>query len=509
MTDVLMAQAYFLRFDPKLFADMRPYPPLGSLIAAAAVRAAGYSVGFFDAMLAASEVELATALDRLEPRYLVLFEDNFNYLSKMCLSRMRDAALRMCGMAAARRVTAIVAGSDASDDPGAYLDRGARYVISGEGESALLELLSALEAGTDVAPIRGVTSRRDGALVSAPNRPVLKDLDALPLPAWDLANLDRYRAIWRERHGRFSINVATTRGCPFHCNWCAKPIWGQRYNVRSPERVADEVELLSGRYGAEHVWFADDIMGLKPGWTERYASEVAKRRLRIPFKSLSRADLLVRRGEVDALSRGGAETVWMGAESGSQKILDAMDKGTTVEQIKEARRMLGERGIRTGYFLQFGYPGETLEDVEATLSLVRETVPDELGISVSYPLPGTRFYEAVREELGAKRHWVDSADLSMMYEGPFSTEFYRRLHQTVHREHRAILAKRELFDVARRPSTARPRHARRLLGTVARLAQLPLDRLALERLARSSPKGIGSIRSQMSFVEAARPSEEG
>ncbi|MBI4820704.1 MAG: B12-binding domain-containing radical SAM protein [Deltaproteobacteria bacterium] len=507
MSDVLMGQAYFLKFDPKLLADMRPYPPLGSLLAAAMVREAGFSVSFFDAMLAESELELAAKLDAERPRILVLFEDNFNYLSKMCLSRMRDAAIRMIGMARARSTTVIVGGSDASDEASTYLGAGASYVLLGEGEASLVDLLVALRAGEDVALIPGVARNLDGAIVSTQRRPVMKDLDALPMPAWDLADLSRYRRIWKRRHGRYSVNVATTRGCPYHCNWCAKPIWGQRYNVRSPGRVAEEVELLVRTYGAEHLWFADDILGLKPGWVARFAEELARRTVRVPFKALSRADLLLREGELDALRLAGAETIWMGAESGSQKVLDAMDKGTTVEQIREARHGLGRRGIRVGYFLQFGYPGETFEDVEATLRLVRETCPDEIGISVSYPLPGTRFYESVREELGAKRNWVDSDDLDMMYEGPFTSAFYRRLHRAVHREHRARLVTRELESVLAAPTKARPSHLRLAAGAVARWAKIPGDRMALRRLA-ARKHGIGPLRSRMTFDEARRPSED-
>ena len=274
----------------------------------------------------------------------------------------------------------------------------------------------------------------------------------LPFPAWDLVDVEKYRAIWLKRHGYFSMNMVTTRGCPFHCNWCAKPIWGQRYHSRSPENVAAEMKWLKETYHPDHIWFADDILGLKPGWLPRFADAVHAQGSRIPFKCLSRADLLTRAGEVDALARAGAQTVWMGAESGSQKILDAMDKGTRVEQIHEAARRLKAAGIRVGFFLQFGYPGETREDIEKTIQLVRDCDPDDIGISVSYPMPGTKFYDAVREQLGEKQNWQDSQDLAMLYQGPFSTEFYRKLHSVIHKEFRARKAWKSLKsgrDVAR------------------------------------------------------------
>ena len=243
---VLFAQSYHLYFDPKLWREMHPYPPLGSLYGAAVARAAGHDVSFYDSMLATSPNSWAMALDRHRPGVVVLYEDNFNYLTKMCLARMREAALDM--IAAAKRIdaTVIVCGSDASDNAGVYLEAGADYVIRGEGEGPLGALLEFLDTGGgDPSGIRGISRRGDdGRVIAHPPMPNLRRLDALPFPAWDLVDLAEYRRIWRQRHGRFSLNIVTTRGCPYHCNWCAKPIWGQQYSVRSPEHVVAELRQL-------------------------------------------------------------------------------------------------------------------------------------------------------------------------------------------------------------------------------------------------------------------------
>jgi len=217
----------------------------------------------------------------------------------------------------------------------------------------------------------------------------MRDLDAIPFPAWDLVDISHYRQIWHERHGYYSMNMVTTHGCPFHCDWCAKPIWGQRYNARGPENVAAELRWLKETFAPDHIWFVDDIMGLKPGWVERFAGLVEEYDARVTFKILNRVDLLLRGNTIPALKRAGARTVWVGAESGSQKILDAMEKGTKVEQIYEASRRLHDVGIEVGFFLEFGYPGETRDDIEQTLQMVRDCRPDDIGMSVSYPLPGT------------------------------------------------------------------------------------------------------------------------
>jgi anaerobic magnesium-protoporphyrin IX monomethyl ester cyclase len=280
------------------------------------------------------------------------------------------------------------------------------------------------------------------SIVHTQRRPDITDLDKLPFPAWDLVDVEKYRSIWMKYHGYFSMNMVTTRGCPYHCNWCAKPIWGQRYNSRSPENVVAEMKWLKETYAPDHIWFVDDILGLKPNWIEKFAMLLQQADAAIPFKCLQRADL-VNEKTADALAKAGCKTVWLGAESGSQKILDAMDKGDSVNDIYNAARLLKTNGIEVGFFLQFGYPSETWEDVQKTLKMVRDCAPDDIGISVSYPLPGTKFFERVKLELGEKQNWIDSEDLAMLYRGPFPTEFYRILHGRVHYEFRTRHALRQ------------------------------------------------------------------
>lgn len=434
MKKVLFGQSYYLRFDPKLWRAMQPYPPLGTLYAASYIREKGYQVALFDAMLAESEEEWAKSLDEHQPQYAVIYEDNFNYLSKMCLSRMREAAFTMIQMAKGRGCTVILCGADVTDHYDKYLEQGADYCILGEGEETLAELLNQLSAGCE-ADAREVIGHVSRLTLHASKRPDIKNVDSLPFPAWDLVDVQKYKKLWLERHGYFSMNMVTTRGCPYHCNWCAKPIWGQRYNSRSPENVAAEMKWLKENFAPDHIWFADDIFGLKPNWVERFAEMLIEQDAVIPFKCLKRADLVTEKTAA-ALAKAGCKIVWVGAESGSQKILDAMDKGDKVEDIYRAAERLHANGIQVGFFLQFGYPGETWGDVQLTLKMVRECMPDDIGISVSYPLPGTKFFERVKLELGEKQNWVDSDDLAMLYRGPFPQEFYRILHGRTHYEFR-------------------------------------------------------------------------
>jgi anaerobic magnesium-protoporphyrin IX monomethyl ester cyclase len=436
MSRVLFTHSYFYKLDSKQWKFKQPYPPLGSLLAAAVIRGAGFDVDYFDVALRESPIEIEDAMKKSKPLYLVIYDDGFNYLTKMCLTVMREAAFTMARIAKENGMTVIVCGSDSSDHFEKYLSNGVDYVVRGEGEETLTELLHCLEKKENCKEIKGIAFRSSDKIVVTSARAVMRELDTLPLPAWDLIDIEPYRKIWKNHHGYFSLNLATTRGCPYKCNWCAKPIYGNRYNSRSPEHVVKEIEFLLKKFQPDHFWMSDDIFGLKPGWVKRFSELVEERKLKFKYKIQSRVDLLLEENTIESLTKSGIDTVWVGAESGSQKILDAMDKGTTVEQIKEATQLLHAHKIKVAFFLQFGYSRETKQDIDATLKMVLDLMPDEIGISVSYPLPGTKFYENVKSQLKEKQNWSDSDDLAMMYPATFSPAYYKLLHRYVHSRYR-------------------------------------------------------------------------
>jgi anaerobic magnesium-protoporphyrin IX monomethyl ester cyclase len=435
--DVLFTHSYHLYYDRKQALRQQPYPPLGTLYAAALAREAGFSVALFDTMIDDPEQGFARAIEQHQPRMVVICEDSFNFLSKMCLSRMREVSFDMQLLAAEAGIPCIVHGSDSTDDARAYLQQGFLAVLLGECERTLIELLNAVLRNGQTAnwQIAGLAYRKkhSGEVIRTAARGLSTDLDVYPFPARDLVKMDRYAAIWRDHHGRASMNIVASRGCPFHCNWCAKPIYGNKFVLRSADSVAAEMQILKHEYGVEHLWFADDIFALNRHWMQDFAEAVECRDAAIPFKIQSRADLM-NVETVNALKRAGCEEVWMGAESGAQSVLNAMDKGLTIASIHEARARLGQAGIRAAFFLQFGYPGETLKEIEETIALIRATRPDDIGVSVSYPLPGTVFYQRVREQLGAKRNWVDSDDLTIMFRAAYTDEFYRSVRNALHFE---------------------------------------------------------------------------
>jgi radical SAM superfamily enzyme YgiQ (UPF0313 family) len=452
MNKILFTHSYHLWFDPKQWAAGQPYPPLGTLYAAALMRQHGYEVSLYDVMFAQDPEAVGPEIRRTKPDFFVIYDDGFNYLTKMCLTNMREAAFTMCKLARSYGCRVIVSSSDSTDRYADYLEEGADLILLGEGEQTLLELINHIrQGGTEFSHIKGLAYRREGEMAKTVARPVMKDLDALPLPAWDLVNLQPYREAWLKSTGRFSINMGTTRGCPFKCNWCAKPIYGNRYNSRSPQQVVSEIKLLIQRFGIEHIWFCDDIFGLKPGWVQEFSRLLQQEQIRIPFKIQSRADLLVEEGLVEALAGAGCDNVWIGAESGSQKILNAMDKGTTISQIRESTRLMKRHGIKPSFFIQFGYPGETKDDILLTINMINELLPYQIGISVSYPLPGTVFYENVKAELKKKTNWTDSDEMALMFRNTFPATYYKQLYAYVHRNHRKHLAQHSIGRLLRHP----------------------------------------------------------
>ncbi|MDF2189536.1 radical SAM protein [Paraflavitalea sp. CAU 1676] len=484
MKKLLFSHSYFLRYDPKQWDTGQPYAPLGTLYAASLLREHGYAVSLFDTMFAQGPDEVLPLLENFRPDVFVLYDDGFNYLTKMCLTNMREAAFRMSKLARQQGCTVIVCSSDSTDHFAQYLDEGADYIILGEGEMTLLELVQALDTpGTSITSIPGLAYREKGTDVKTGKRPVMKDLDSLPLPAWDLVNMAPYRAMWQKSTGYFSMNVATTRGCPFKCNWCAKPIYGNRYNSRSPQHVVQELKLLKERYQFDYIWFCDDIFGLKPGWVQEFASLTEQEQLPLRFKIQSRADLLVQENYIRSLARAGCENAWMGAESGSQQILDAMDKGTTIEQIHQATGLLKQHGIRPSFFIQFGYPGETQEDIRKTINMIRQLMPAELGISVSYPLPGTVFYERVKNDLKAKSNWADSDELQLMFRNTYPPAFYKKLHRHVHHVYRTWQGWAAFRQAIRNPFAVKLSDIKKVAAACLYLPRTFIGRWQLKKLS--------------------------
>ncbi len=431
---VLISHSYFLHRDAKALGEARPYPPLASITLAAWLKQElGVEAEFYDAMFDRSVDGLVHAIEQMQPDVFILYDDDFNYLTKMCLSNMREAVFEALRRAPKTGLF-IAHGSDASDEAAQYLRAGFDVVAHRNAELTIVKILREFRENCSPTAFKnrdGVSFLENGALVQKPQIRRNLPMENMPFPAWEKIDLSPYREMWQKTHGYFSLNISTSHGCPYRCNWCAKPLYGRTYKAISPQRAAREFQFLKERLGADEVWITDDIFGLKPGWLSEFADEISRRNAKIPYKCQNRADLISDEKAAD-LARSGCREVWLGVESGSQKILDAMDKDETIATIRTANRLLKKHGVAVGFFLQYGYTGEDFGDIRKTLRLLRECLPEHIGISVSYPLKDTVFYQQVAAQMGEKKNWRDSGDLAMMFTGKYHPDFYRALHQFTH-----------------------------------------------------------------------------
>ncbi|RMH23156.1 MAG: radical SAM protein [Acidobacteria bacterium] len=418
MPDVLLTHAYFLAEDEKEQAIMKPYPPLGLLYVSAYLRRLGFAVEVFDATFRQRR-ELVERLAREAGGVLGIYVN----------LTTRSAALELIRSAKAHGWTVVLGGPEPANYAAAFLDRGADVVVLGEGEQTMAELLPALarRGPHRLHGVRGTVFRdQDGALVENPERPQIPDLDSLPWPDREQIAIEDYVEVWRRHHGKGSVNLITARGCPYRCRWCSHAVFGYSHRRRDPADCAEEVRHLKERYQPEQVWYADDVFTIHHRWLYRFAAELERRGVRLPFETISRADRMLDDEVLATLKRMGCYRVWIGSESGSQKILDAMERGVTVEQVQQACRAARRHGIAVGMFLMWGYEGETADDVAATVEHVKASDPDVFFTTVAYPIKGTPYFDQVADRVELERPWDEATDRDYRIRGRPPREVYRQ-----------------------------------------------------------------------------------
>lgn len=413
--DILLTHGYFMHEDRHELKVMKPYPPLGIISISSYLKTAGYEVGIFDSTFGtfADYVEL---LDRKRPPVVGI------YANLLTRSRVVD----MSRAAKDRGAIVILGGPEPADYPEEYLSRGADVVVFGEGEAALAELLPALAKHGPYAleSISGIAYRKeDGGILRTPARPMIENLDSLPDPDREAIDINRYLHTWRLRHGAGSLSLICARGCPYHCTWCSHAVYGHTHRRRSPRRVVQEVESIALRYRPDQLWYADDVFTMHHGWLREYAGELKRRGLHIPFECISRADRL-NEDLAALLAEMGCFRLWLGSESGSQRLLDAMRRGVKVDQVQSAAGALKRRGIQTGMFIMLGYEGETEQDLEATVRLLDQSDPDTFLTTVAYPIRGTEYYEKVADRIISGSDWQTRTDRDFRVSGRHSRRYY-------------------------------------------------------------------------------------
>jgi anaerobic magnesium-protoporphyrin IX monomethyl ester cyclase len=475
MASVLVANPYVLALDPHEAALRRPYAPINTLVTAAALVESGHDVRVHDATFEPDERHFTRVLRAAVERgatHLALVLDDLSVQIKQCPARIGEAQRAMADMGRELGLSVLCSGPDVSDHPEAYLGHADAVVVGDPVDAAVAWVCGRSD-------IPGV----HGAAGAGGRAPVIRDLDRLPDPDWSAIDLVPYARMWRAAHGHWEAVVSTARGCPYRCNWCAKPTWGRTYSVRSPERVAAEMRLLRDRHGADRFWISDDIFGLRRDWLQSLGEALGAG---VPLRCQSRVDLLRDADYAAALADTGCDMVWMGAESGSDDVLRAMDKDGTVADTHAAVANLRAVGVRVGLFLQLGYPGETLRDVHATIDMVRSLRPDEIGVSVSYPLPGTVFHTHVQHAL-VDTHWRASMENRTLHPAPFSEAFYRAVREVLRSVHSGGQLRDKAEALLRAPSR---RGLRRVAGAAWHRARRPVVRRRMSALAVPNPDAI-------------------
>ncbi len=432
MPDLLLTHGYFLSEDEKEREIMKPYPTLGLLYISSYLRRWGFDVELFDTTFATRE-DLVRRL-----------AEGSGVLGLYTNLMTRRSVLDLMTVAKAHGWTVVLGGPESAGYPEEYLARGADVVVAGEGEETLAELLPAL-AERGAHRLHGIagTFFRDEAetVIHNPERDQIADLDSLPWPDRERIDQERYVNVWRTHHGMGSVNLITARGCPYKCRWCSHAVFGFSHRRRSVWDVAGELEHIRDRYQPDQVWYADDVFTINHRWLFDYAAELKRRDLRLPFETISRADRMMKEEVLETLAELGCYRIWIGSESGSQRILDAMERGVTTEQVQWATRAAQRHGIQVGMFLMWGYEGETLEDMEATVEHVKKANPDVFFTTVAYPIKNTGYYEDAAGRVVAPKAWEEATDRDYAIRGRHSRSYYKQADRWLRGEvaaHRAI-----------------------------------------------------------------------
>ena len=413
--DILLTHGYFLYEDPHELQVMKPYPPLGMLYVSSHLKAKGFDVQVFDTTFNSWDA-FEQHMRAVRPPLVGIYT---NLMTKQRVLQMlplfRELGSRV-----------VLGGPEPPHYAEEYLAAGADIVAVGEGELTLEELIPHVTQHDmrGLQEIRGIVYRDDdGGIVRTGPRAQIPNLGAQPWPDREAIDLERYLETWHTHHGVRSVSLITARGCPYTCTWCSHSVFGETHRRRSVEDVVNEVAWLAEHYRPDQLWYADDVFTINRRWFLQYAAALKARGLRIPFECISRADR-IDEAVADALAEMGCYRLWIGAESGSQRILDAMKRKADIADVQAKTKLLQSRGIQVGMFIMLGYDGEDVSDIEATVDHLKKSNPDVFLTTVAYPIKGTKYHEAVDDRVYSGLHWEQRTDRDLGVQGRYSAEFY-------------------------------------------------------------------------------------
>ncbi len=413
---LLFTHAYYLSDDLKEQKIMKPYPPLGLLYVSAYLKSKNIENDVFDTTFSSLEKQLAF-IENKKPKVICIYT---NLMTKIEVIKL----IKILKTEKYNFPKIILGGPDVTYNVENYLKAGADFLVIGEGEETTFELYNAIINNQNYFNINGIAFLENNKVIQTQARVKFKELDELPLPNREAINMQHYLDTWKNNHGQSSMTISTQRGCPYTCKWCSTAVYGQSYRRRPANQVAEEMKMLKDKYNPDALWFVDDVFTVSHKWLLAFREEVLKQNAIIPFECITRAERL--NDEILGLLKEiGCFRIWIGAESGSQKIIDLMDRRVDVNVVKEAIQKTNELGMQTGTFIMLGYPGETTEDIDETIQYLKEANPTEYTITVAYPIKGTSLYNEVESKIINELNWETSTDRQIEFERTYSIKFYK------------------------------------------------------------------------------------
>jgi radical SAM superfamily enzyme YgiQ (UPF0313 family) len=413
---ILFTHAYYLSDDPKEQKIMKPYPPLGLLYVSGYLKSKNISNDVFDTTFSNQTTQLEFILEK-KPKVICIYT---NLMTKIEVIKL----MKILKTETYNFPKIVLGGPDVTYNVENYLKAGADFLVIGEGEETTFELYQAIINNSEIHQINGIAFLENNQVIQTDARTKFKELNELPLPNREAISMQKYLETWKKNHGKSSMTISTQRGCPYTCKWCSTAVYGQSYRRRPAHLVVEEMKMLKEKYNPDAIWFVDDVFTVSHKWLTEFHSEIIKQNAIIPFECITRAERL--NDEIlQLLKEIGCFRIWIGAESGSQKIIDLMDRRVDINHVKKMIQDTNAIGIKTGTFVMVGYPEETIEDIDKTIRYLKEAKPTEYTITIAYPIKGTSLYKEIENKITNKLDWETSTDRDIDFERTYSRKFYK------------------------------------------------------------------------------------
>lgn len=439
--NILLTHGYFLAEDAKEKQIMRPYPPLGLLYIAAWLEENGFPTRVFDSTFQSLEILKKTILEE-KPDLVGIYTNLMTKLNVLWIIQFIKSREDL------KSTKIILGGPEVRNHKEKFLEYGADIIVFGEGEETMLDLVKTgnFENPDELYTIPGIAFKQNNTVVVTPERVLIRDIDRLPFPGRDKINLQLYFDAWKQKHGISMVNVNTMRGCPFSCKWCSRAVYGSSYRRRSPKLVVDEIEWLQSNYQFDMIWFVDDVFTINHKWLHEFAAEVRNRDIKMSYEIITRSDR-VNTEVLMLLKESGCFRVWIGAESGSQKVIDAMDRRVKVDQVRETIKLVKSYGMQSGTFIMLGYPGEEEKDIIETLHHLKYSNPDLYTITVAYPIKGTALYSEVENIFTEDLPWETTSDRDIDFKRNYKRSYYNHAITWINQEMKFHQSEKNWKDV--------------------------------------------------------------